>query len=417
MLRALPVIRHDPLRFLDACAQRHGPVVQFPVPGAPVYYVSDPVAVRRLLQTNHPAYGRQTLQYEALSRVTGTGLLVSEGEQWRTVRRMLQPAFQRDLHDGVESAVASATEDLLQRWTALAPSSEVDVEQAMLRTTLLVVGEMLLGSDLDAEATSLISAVGSALDVVVRRAGNPLLRALPTSPGSSRRLASSVHAVDSAVDRVVAARRKSRGPDDDALGLLIRACDAGRITRRQVRDEVVTLVVAGHETVAAAVTWSVALLARQPTWCDRLRDDDAVAAAVVKESLRLYPPAWLISRRAVADGELADVPVPAGATVFCSPFTLHRDGRQWADPLAFRPERFLSGDERTFAGYLPFGAGPRLCIGRELALLEIRIILQRLLSAVDVTAVCAMAQPDLGVTVRPRGGLRVGVVPRTRSMR
>jgi cytochrome P450 len=429
MLRAFGVIRTDPLRFLDQCARRYGPVVAFPVPGRPVLFVSDPALVRHVLQSNHRAYGKRTAQYDALSLVTGEGLLTSDGEVWRDMRRLVQPAFHHATLDQVVVGVGSAGSAMSQEWDELAATGATfDLDEAMMRTALRVVGTTLFGADLVAEAGSLVAAVVAALDVVVRRAQLPLGPPswLPT-PGNVS-LRGSLASLDASVGRLVASRREA-GLDDgrqDVLGLLLRAVDAGLVTSQQVRNEVVTLIVAGHETVAAALTWTWLLLAEAPEVRARLRcEADHVlgtvqrpdlatvtrltfARAVVDEALRLFPPAWVISRRSLVDDRLGEIDVPQGSTVFCSPYLLQRDSRVWVRPDEFDPGRFLAGAQQPVPrdSYVPFGTGPRLCIGRDLALLEATLLVAMLARRHEVsTAPLAQVVPHPGVTIRPTGGL------------
>jgi cytochrome P450 len=384
--------------------------------------VSDVDAVQRVLQTNHQSYGKRTVQYASLSLVTGEGLLTSDGEAWRSMRRLLQPAFHHQTLGGVLAGVDAAASRLGDEWARLPGGGVVDLDEAMMRTTMQVVGTTLFGADLGGEAQRLVAEVAVALDVVVGRAQLPLQPPswLPT-PGN-RKLRRSLASLDAAVDRLVRARQ-DRGDGEDVLGLLLHAEREGVVTRRQVRNEVVTLIVAGHETVATALTWTWYLLSTAPDAAalvraegqalpaGRLTLEDVAALpftrAVVDESLRLYPPAWLISRRALADDELCGYRIPTGAVVIVSPVLVHRDARWWPDPDRFDPGRFL-GPRRAEVdrrGYLPFGAGPRLCIGRDFALLEATVILARLASRFAVIPVGAGASGGAGAP----GGAPMGV--------
>ncbi|MDH4159811.1 MAG: cytochrome P450, partial [Actinomycetota bacterium] len=327
MLRAMRTIQRDAVEFLGDCAGRYGPVVAFPIPRVPVVLVADADDVQRVLQTNHQGYGKRTVQYAALSLVTGEGLLTSDGVAWRSMRRLLQPAFHRDLLGGVLAGVDAAARTLADEWSPLSQSSVVDVDAAMMRTAMRVVGTTLFGADLGGEAVRLVAEVAIALEVVVSRAQLPVQPPawLPT-PGN-RRLQRSLASLDAAVDRLVRARRE-RPAGDDVLSLLLRAQAEGLATARQVRNEVVTLIVAGHETVATTLTWTWYLLSRSPNAAARVAAEGAglpgrpltlddveslrYTRAVVDESLRLHPPAWLISRRSLAADELGGYRIPEG---------------------------------------------------------------------------------------------------------
>jgi cytochrome P450 len=442
MLRAVPGIRRDPLAFLESVVERYGDLVAFPMPRTPVLLVNTPDGARRVLQDNHRGYGKQTVQYAALSLVTGAGLLTTDGDQWRRRRRIAQPAFHHGQLDAVAEQAATAGEAMAAAWTA-ARGAVADVDRAALRTMLEVVGRTLFAADLAADGERVVEAVDEALQAVVQRARSPLPAVLPgwLPTPSQRRLRKAVSTLDDACLGVVR-RRRAAGldpADTDVLALLLRAADAeGGLDEREVRDEIVTLVIAGHETVASCLTWALLLLARHPQVQDRLAAElDALPAgrapawaelgalpftrAVVDEALRLYPPAWVITRRALEDDVLDGVAVPAGTLVVLSPWLLHRREQSWPDPLRFDPDRFLShgtvanaGRGATRGDYVPFGAGPRLCIGRDVALVQAVLILATLLRGRRVVRPDAAApvHVDALVTLRPRGGLPLRLVPR-----
>lgn len=435
MVRAVPAIRRAPHEFLAGIARRYGGTAAIPLPRTPVLVLHDPAGVRRVLVENARAYTKATIQYSALATVTGAGLLASDGASWRRHRRTVQPAF----HHGSLSDVARATTRAATRMraeiAARPAGTPVEVLDLASRASLEVVGHTLAAADLSGVAQELVDAVGRALELVVGRAQSPVPSSWPTPARAALRRA--VATIDGACARILAERRdrheEGAGPDDgggagDVVGLML----AAGLSDQEVRDELVTFVVAGHETVASSLTWTLDLLARNPDVQSRLhaelaavlgapgsgRDpgwDDLAhltyARAVVDESLRLFPPAWAITRRAVADDVVAGVPVPAGTLVIISTWALHRDPAVWEDPEEFRPERFLDGARRDLA-YAPFGAGPRLCIGRDLALVEEVLVLASLLRDQRVRPVPGdRPEVEALVTLRPRNGLRLLVEP------
>ena len=435
MLRDLLAIRRDPLAYLERLVQRYGDLVAFPMPRTPVLLVNDPDGARRVLVENARGYSKATVQYGALSAVTGSGLLTADGEDWRQRRRIAQPAFHHAGLDVVAEQSVGAGRRVLERWSHAPDGAVVDVDAACMQATLEVVGRTLFDADLAADGERIVAAVHDALEVVVQRARTPRPAWLPLP--SRRRLARAVAALDETCARVVAARRaRGLSADDDLLGLLLRSADEhGGLTPRQVRDELVTLVIAGHETVASALSWTFALLAEHPdvqaevqaevdtvlggraaTWADVPRLQRT--RQVLDESLRLYPPAWVVTRRALAADVVAGVPVPAGTLVIVSPWLLHRRPQAWADPQRFAPDRFREPRDSAPRGdYLPFGAGPRLCIGRDFALVEGVLALATVLAQVRVEPPAgpgAPARPDVDalVTLRPHGGLPLRVVRR-----
>ena len=437
MVRAVPAIRRDVLGFLETVVGRHGDLVAFPMPGRPVLLVNDPAGVRRVLQDNHRGYVKQTVQYSCLALVTGSGLLTCDGEIWREHRQVVQPAFHHSRMEGfAREAVAGA--DILRRaWDDVGTGMAVDADAACNRAMLDVVGRTLFATDLSGGGEQVVYAVDVALRAVIGAAQLPLPAWFPT-PGR-RRLAPALRTLDRLSARIVAERRAAGLAADDAdlLALLLRAGTDSptgarhALSEREIRDEIVTMVIAGHETVASCLTWALHLLATNPAVQARLHGEldavlggrapgwDDLAAlqytrAVVEEALRLFPPAWVITRRAVRDDELCGIELPPGTLVILSPWLLHRRPASWEEPAAFRPERFLSqgqGQSQSRAAgrgdYLPFGAGPRLCIGRDVALVEATLVLAALLRDRAVAAPPGSRPPrvDALVTLRPRGGL------------
>ena len=430
MLPSLLAIRRDPVAYLMRVRREHGDVVQFPVPQPPSYLVNDPDAVRRVLVGSPRGYDKRTIQYRSLSLITGEGLLSADTETWRAQRPLVQPAFHHSMLHDLIAHVDAAARSVAGEWSAA--NGVVDVDAAMMRSALEVVGTALLGTDLREDATRLIGATLDGLDVVIARASNPVAWPAWVPTPTNRKLARARRELDAAVARIVADRAGDPGQDMVGMLLAARDDDGCPLTPAQVRDQLVTFVVAGHETVASALAWAWALLAAHPDVLDRLRAeaDDVLgpgdepptletlrrlrfARAVFDETLRLYPPAWLITRNAVDDDVLAGVHVPAGALVIISPWLLHRHPDRWPDPDRFDPDRFLDGtaDRESF---IAFGAGLRQCIGKDFAYVEGTLMLARLAQR------CTVAFPPGGgipaaspkVTVRPVGGLPLRVGPR-----
>jgi cytochrome P450 len=434
MIRGIRSILRDPLSWLEQVVRTYGDLVAFPLPRTPALLVNSASGARRVLQENHRNYTKQTIQYGALSLVTGAGLLTADGEPWLRHRRIMQPAFHHGgLYQVAEHTVVAA-DRLKQVWDDVPAGQPMDADAATMRAMLEVVGRTLFADDLAGEGERVVAAVDEALHVVLARARSPFsngpLGRLP-SP-SRRRLRRSVATLDQVCAWVVRRRRRQgiTAEDSDLLAILLRAGD--QLSEREIRDELVTLVIAGHETVASSLTWTLHLLAGAAGVQERLQAElDGVLAgraprwsdlpalsytrAVVDESLRLYPPAWVITRRAQAADQVDGVAVPAGTLVLISPWLLHRHPHTWPDPLRFDPTRFLGPDSgRRRDGYLPFGAGPRLCIGRDFALVEATLTLAALLRDRTVGRPPGFTPPtvDALVTLRPRGGLPLLLTPR-----
>jgi cytochrome P450 len=307
----------------------------------------------------------------------------------------------------------------------------VDVAEFTHRVGLDAVGRALFSTDLSGHAQRLLEATSQTATLVVR-VGRSIVPTTTWAPTPTNlRLHSTRRRLDAISADLVAQRRRrglrSSAPGshgDDLLGLLL---DSG-LSDGEIRDELVTMVIAGHETVAAGLAWTLMLLAEHQTAQDRVRAEVAGHAgpltllghrhtlpwtrAVVDESLRLYPPAWAISRRNHRPDVVGGHDVPAGTLVIVSPWLVHRRDDSWPDPLAFRPDRFLDASG-AMTGYLPFGQGPRLCIGREFALGQMVVVLSRLLEAfrVEVPAGWVRPVPEARLAVHPRGGMPLVVRP------
>jgi cytochrome P450 len=339
----------------------------------------------------------------------------------------MQPAFHRAVLDRLVEHIDVSVDRLIDRWRRLPDGEVVDVDEAMMTTALEVVGRALFSHDLSGQAHDLVHAVLEALDVVVARARSPLPLPVDWPTPGNQKLRKALATLDSAVAAMVAERRRHDPECADLLGMLLAARDEidGRgLDDRQVRDEIVTLIVAGHETVASALTWTWHLLSEHPDVEQRLHDEvDTVlndgraptfedlprltyTRQVIDEALRLYPPAWVISRRAVVEESLHGHPVPAGSYVFVSPYVLHRTARYWPDPDRFDPDRFAPGVTIDRFAYIPFGAGPNLCIGRDFALVEATLLVAAVAARFSLQAQPgAKIHAEPLVTIRPRGGL------------
>jgi cytochrome P450 len=432
MARAFRSVRRNPLAFLVEVQQRYGDLVAFPVPGAPALLLNDPADVRHVLQTSARSWTKQTVQYAALGRVTGPGLLASAEPSWIEHRRAAAPAFHHHRLAAVSDQVRAAADEVIR--TAL-PSSPgrrdvVDVSGLMHRIALDAVGRALFSTDLTGHAQQLLRATSEAAELVVRLGRSILPKAEWAPTRLNLRLRRARRRLDSITSELIAQRR-SRGAvagsdhhGGDLLGLLL---DSG-LTDSEVRDELVTMVIAGHETVAASLTWTLMLLAEHTSVQERSRAELAGlpgpvslldhrgrlpwTRAVVDEALRLYPPAWVVSRRSDQDDVVGGVPVPAGTLALMSPWLVHRRPDAWPDPMAFRPERFLDAGAGRHT-YLPFGQGPRLCIGRDFALGEMVVVLGRLLEShrVGLPPGWTRPEPRAQVAVHPRGGMPLVLTP------
>jgi cytochrome P450 len=427
MLRSLRRMLTDPLGYLCYARDTFGPVTVFAVAEPPAILLSNPDDIHHVLVANHRAYTKRTIQYDTLATVTGDGLLVSDPPLWTARRQMVQPGFHHSGLDAVAAHTVSAAQ--AEARTMLHAPGLVDVDEAMMHAALRVVGTALFSTDLSAQADQLVPAVLSALDRVVVRARSPWLPppSVPT-PGNVR-LRAALDTIDAAVAAMVDERRRRGDPGSDVLGMLLgdRMDDLSADELAGVRNEVVTLLIAGHETVASALAWTWHLLAEHPdayarllAEVDALDDPPSCLAdlarlpftrAVFDEALRLYPPAWVITRKAAVADEVGGYPISPGTLVLISTYALHRDPALWDEPDAFRPQRWLESTRTSRWAYLPFGVGIRQCIGKDFALVEGVLMLATLARELVVRRPAGTPRPKAAplVTIRPKGGLFLDV--------
>jgi cytochrome P450 len=428
MLKSIRQIRHNPLSFLELMWKTYGDVVQFPIPKPPTYLVNSPAGVRHVLVNNGRNYGKATIQYKALSLVTGEGLLTADTKKWQRTRPIIQPAFHQALLDDLVPITEAVTDELINQWGCIPTGAVFDVDQYMLSAALDVVGQFLFGANLASNAHEITDATLAALEVVIARARVPISPPSWIPSPANRKLASSVATLDSAVRYMMTERDLAKSHHKNMIDLLSVATDENgrRLSTREVRDEIVTFIVAGHETVASALSWAWATLAADPQLQDSLANEAFNAhisggaslsnlpatRAFFEEVLRLYPPAWLITRQAregdVIDGHM----IPAGSLIILSPALLHKHQDIWDQPEVFQADRFLGKFPRE--SFIPFGAGLRQCIGKDFAYVEGVLLLSAMLRKFQARFPDGAQFPESEplVTIRPKGGVKLIISPR-----
>jgi cytochrome P450 len=423
--------REGRLDFLTRCARDYGDFVSLRLGPRRVVLVSDPDAIEHVLVTA----ARQVIKHFALRFnpvVLGNGLLTSDGDFWLRQRRLAQPAFHRPRVAGYAAVMVEHTERLLADWRA---GRECDVTADMSRLTLGIAAETLFGADAG-DAGKVRAALEVAQQAFLRRFNRlvPVPWYVPTP--ANLRFLRAVRQLDDVVYGFIRRRRAADEGRGDLLSLLLHARDeddGGQMTDKQLRDEAMTLFLAGHETTALALAWTWYLLARHPQAEERLAAearevlgdrpataDDmprlAFAVAVVQESMRLYPPAYLLGRETLGELELGGYRLPRGTTVFMSQWVVQRDPRWFDRPDEFVPERWLGGLAKRLPkfAYFPFGGGPRLCIGNTFAQMELVLVVATLARAYRFTlADAAPVEPLPTFTLRPARPIRAVLVPRS----
>jgi cytochrome P450 len=394
-------------------AREHGDVAGFRFGSQGEILLNHPDLIREVLVGEQRSFMKgQALQ--VAKRVLGEGLLTSENELHLRQRRLMQPLFHGRRVAGYEEVFATCAQRAQASWR---DGHAVDVHAEMTRLTLDIVGRTLFDADVTGEAPEIGDALTEALDGVNRLVypWGPLLDRLPLS--ATRRFRQACVRLDATIYRLIDERRAAGATGSDLLSLLLAAQDeGGGMSDRQVRDEAMTLFLAGHETTANLLTWTLYLLSQHPEDEERVVSELAAGAEttqadrVLSEALRLYPPAWVIGRRALADVDLGRIVIPAGMLAVVSPWVTHRDPRWYPEPERFDPGRWEESerDARPQHAFFPFGAGTRMCIGEGFAMAEARAVLRVLLPRWAFRLDPAQRVDVLPrVTLRPRYGMRM----------
>lgn len=424
----------DPLGTLHTLQRNHDRLVHLRIGGRNQYLVLRPEDVKHVMQENHRNYGRSPA-FEILKIFLGNGLLTSDGDFWRRQRRLAQPAFHRQRLAALTTTMIAETASWIAELKQHNTQQPVNISQAFMDVTMRIVCKTLFGSD----TTGKLDGLSTALDTLNYLANKKMLSPLrfpyswptPDNIRSKRARAQ----VDSFIYGVIDQRRQQHQDKDDLLGMLLSAEDEDtgeKMSDQQLRDECVTIFSAGHETTAVSMAWTVYLLSKHPDVLARLQTESRAVLGdvtmpppdafrsltytlqVVQESLRLYPPAWVLSRRAHHPDHIGPYTIPAGDTALISPYLLHRDPANWPDPDRFDPDRFAPGgpkDQLHSYAYLPFGGGPRLCIGNQFALMEMQILLAMLVRSFELKPVPKQRiTPKPLITLRPNQTIRINLL-------
>jgi cytochrome P450 len=432
LLGVLPEIRKDDVKFATRIAREYGDIVYLRVVNIPTYLISHPRYIEEILVTNYRNFIKAVYLRES-RRLFGEGLLTSEGDLWVRERRMGQRAFRHEHIHTYAEMIISYTNRLIGRWR----DGEVhDVHQSMMRLTLEIIAQVLFGRDIADE----IEDAEAAIDVYLRQFADRFgMYAVPEwipTPGNLR-YRRAMQKLDGIIYGAIHEAREDGADEKSLLNAFLHAQKAYGfdMSDRQLRDEMATLFFTGHETTGLALTWTLFLLGENPEAEARLRreldevlgDRPATLAelrrlpyldGVIKESLRLYPPAYGVVREALADCEIGGYTIPKGATVAMFQWVVHRDPRFFDEPEAFRPERWADGlaDRVPKFAYFPFGGGPRNCIGKDFAMLEIALVLATVMRRFRFRTVPGhRTWPLPSLTLRPEYGMKMNVYSQQRD--
>ncbi|MEX2558682.1 MAG: cytochrome P450 [Pirellulales bacterium] len=435
MLRLARRAGADPLGGLLELARTYGDLVMLRVGPSRFCLVNHPDLVREVLVLQNKGFRKPERFKRTLAKVVGNGLLTNEGDSWLRQRRLMQPAFHVRRMGHYAEIMVEKTRRLMADW---ATANAINIADAMTHLTLTIIAQALFDVDVASQAPHLRDAVRVISSTLVREARQPF--ALPDwLPLSSKiRKHRALRLVDQLIWDIIGQRRATGEDRGDLLSMLLLAVDeegdGGGMTDQQARDEALTLFLAGHDSTAAGLTWTWYLTARHPALEARLIEEiDTTLAgrpptwddlprltyteAVIKESLRLYPPNWgTFPRQAVTDIELGGYVLPKGCQVLVSPYVLHHDPRSFPDPERFDPERFSLGRAESIPqfAYIPFGAGPRVCIGNTFAMVTMKLVMATVLQQYRLGLAPGQGEAEVEplLVLRPKGGLRMTVSKR-----
>jgi cytochrome P450 len=423
-LFAFDVRRRGPDALADA-ARKYGDVLRFRVGPRVVYLLNSAEHARHIFLDNARNY-RKSPGNRKLRAFLGEGLLTSEGEAWRRHRSIVLPSFQKKAVAHIVKVAEQQTEEMLQRWSRFADTGEVfDLHAEMRGLTFRTVGYSVCSGDLHNHFQRVHDAFRVAFTHTVRRVHSLIDIPLAIPTPRNLRFRRAVHTLDQFAYEMIARRRRGEGNCEDLLaGLMAGDGDAGQLglTDRELRDELLTLILGGYDTVSTSLSWSLYLLSQHPAVAERVRrersDQASYARMVFSEALRLVPPVWILARQAVAEDVIGGYPITAGSIALVSPTLLHRDERYWEKPDQFLPERFepaLSAG-RPPCAFIPFSAGQRQCIGMNMAYLEAQVILSAVMRRYDIQ-VAPGYKPAwvVSITLSPRGGIPVTISRRMKE--
>lgn len=421
--------------FFMRCHEQYGDIAHTKFLNRDVYMLYDAEDIHNVIVRQASKLHKSPIAKQNLGRLLGNGLLTNDGEDWRRQRKLAQPAFHMQRIASYADVMVEYTQRAVERWQQ---QTEIEAQEAMMHLTMEIVAKTLFDAEVSEDADDISRAVTTAIEVANRDIGSPLRSRLMQIPFPGNHHLQQRNAaqqtLDNTIYRFIEDRRKLGEDKGDLLSMLMLATyeDGTQMSTQQLRDEAITLFVAGHETTANALTWALYLLAEhpnvhkkatmvvdgtigsRPATMEDLRALEYIKM-IVQESMRLYPPAWVFGRFTIEPVAVRDYTLAPGSAVVVSPYVLHRSPRYWNNPSDFVPERFETHEDTLKAGYVPFGGGPRVCIGNSFAMMEMTLVLATLLQHFRFETVPGQEIEAVPlITLRAKNGIRLRLLQRER---
>jgi len=408
---------NDPLAFLQKHQEEYGDIFSFRVANRRLIFINHPDYIKRVLQENHRNYIKSEA-YRKLALLLGNGLFTSDGEYWRSQRRTIQPAFHRDQIKTYAEVMHNFSMELVNQWKK---ENEVELAKEMTNVTLRIISKTMLDIELDKEGQTVEEHLPFVLKYLVNRITSPVAAPLWIPTKDNQKFKATIKVLDELIHEIIQYKKKNLSIDLLSQLIMLKDEETGKgMNDRQLRDEVMTIFLAGHETTAMGMTWMLNYLLRDEEVMSKMVLEvekvknpwDAVQnyyiQNVINEALRLFAPVWILSREAVGSDKLGTYNIERGDRIIFSPYMVHHHPDFWDFPEEFSPERFDKEIPHRYA-YFPFGGGPRVCIGQHFALMEMTILLVNILKSFP--GMKLKSQEDVGydysITLRPAKEIKV----------
>lgn len=405
----------SPIHYLEKRAKSHGDTFRFRVANRTITYTGDPHLIKSILQTKNK-YFRKNKAYRKLKLLLGDGLFTSEGEFWLKQRRLIQPAFSNEKLEHYTQLINQVCENKIDK----TGSQKVDIKAFLTDLTLEIITQCLLGISSQKEVGKVNAHLPNVLSFMINRITSPLVPPLWLPNNTNKSFKHDVAQLNSIIKKLVQEKRDHRGQDLLSSLISLEDKDSGKqMSERQLIDETLTIFLAGHETTAISLTWLIYSLLKNPRYLDMVYEEiqekpfhelmgNSILKACINETMRLYSPIWVLGREALEDITIDSYELKRKESVIFCPYLLHRDKKYWSSPTEFKPERFLNNDHNE-DHFIPFGGGPRLCIGKHFSILEMVIIIQKVFQKLGKPSIKKLPEEDYeySLTLRPKHPIRV----------